>query len=164
MIRFGLILAVAVTLAAPLGAQLATPAAVTDHTPWHVGVVHYGKWLSAALAVTFTGLAAREHANSDDAYRQLLDACRSNAAQCALTPGGTYVNAASEELYQTSVQYQQRARAWLLAGQASLLLTAGLFLADHGRRGNEPGNVPYPGFVVVEPRVNGARVGMRFTF
>ena len=45
-----------------------------------------------------------------------------------------------------------------------LLLAAGLFLADHGRRANEPDNIPYRGLVLVEPRADGARVGVRVKF
>jgi len=164
MIRIGFLPALAVTLLAPLTAQQVSPAVAADHASWTRGLVHYGKWLSAALAVTFTGLGAHEHASSDDVFRQLLESCRGDPTNCALGPAGTYVNPTSEQLYQTSVHYDRRARTQLLAGQAGLLLAAGLFLADHGRRANEPDNIPYRGLVLVEPRADGARVGMRVKF
>ena len=165
MIRIGLLPALAVMLAAPLAAQQVNPAVTAGHASSNRGLVHYGKWVSAALAVTFTGLGAHEHASSDRAFSQLLDVCRAAPANCVLGPGGTYLNPASEQMYQTSVDYERRARVRLLAGQASLLLAAGLFLADHGRDTNEPDNIPYHGLmVVVEPRGGGARVGVRLRF
>jgi hypothetical protein len=162
MIRIGLVAAIAVTLAAPLSAQQVNPAATTRHASWNRGVVHYGKWVSAAMAVTFIGLGAHEYAKSDDAFSELLAICRADAAQCALNPGGNYANPTSEDLYQTSLHHERRARVRLLAGQASLLLAAGLFLADHGRRGSEPGNIPY--HLTVEARAGEALVGVRVRF
>jgi len=164
MIRIGLLVALAIMLVTRLPAQQGNPAVTGAKPSRGHGIAYYGKWVSAALAVTFTGLGAHEYSNSDDAFRQLLNTCRADAALCTLTPGGTYTSPASEGLYQTSLRYQRRARVRLLAGQASLLLAAGLFLADHGGRGNEPGNIPYPAFVVVEPRAGGARVGVRVKF
>jgi hypothetical protein len=164
MTRVALLPAIALTLAAPLAAQRVNPAVTVRHASSSRGLVHYGKWASAALAVAFTGLAAREHASSDDAFSQLLATCRTDAAKCALGSGGSYVNPASEDLYQASLQHERRARVRLLAGQASLLLTAGLFLADHGRHADEPDNIPYRGLVFVEREGGGARVWVRFRF
>jgi hypothetical protein len=164
MIRLGLLPALAVTLAASLGAQQVNPAVAAGHGSSSSWLVHYGKWLSAAVAVTFTGLGAREYARSDDAFSQLLDICHADVAKCTLGPGGSYVNTASEDLYQTSLRYERRARVRLLAGQASLLLAAGLFLADHGGHGEGPGNIPYHGLVLVEQEAGGARVGVRVRF
>jgi hypothetical protein len=162
MIRTSFLPALAVTLAGPLAAQQVNPAVTAHHASRHHGLAHYGKWASAALAVTFTGLAAREHASSDDAFSQLLDICRANTAKCALGPDGSYADPASEDLYQTSVHHERQSRVRLLAGQASLLLAAGLFLADHGSRANEPDNIPY--HITVEPKASGAQVTIRFTF
>jgi hypothetical protein len=161
MIKIGLASSLALTLATALAAQQVNPTVAASHAANH-SVVHYGKWLSAALAATLTGLAAREYVRSDDAYRQLRDICRADASQCAQNSSGTYVNTANEGLYQTSLEYQRRARARLLAGQVSLLLAAGLFLADHGREGSEPGNIPF--HISVKPRHHGAQVGVRLTF
>ena len=163
MTRIGLVPVFVVMLAAPLAAQRVDPT-VTRHGSWSRGLVHYGKWMSAALAVTFTGLGAREHASSDDAFSQLLQTCRADSAKCAIDPSGGYVNPASEALYQTSIHHERRARVRLLAAQASLLLAAGLFLADHGRGEEGPDNIPYHGLVFVDPEAGGARVGMRVRF
>ena len=165
MIRISLLPALAVMLAAPLAGQQVNPAVTADHASSNRGLGHYGKWVSAALAVTFTALGAHEYASSDRAFSQLLDVCRAVPANCVLGPSGTYLNPASEQMSQTSVDYERRARVRLLAGQASLLLAAGLFLADHGHHTNEPDNIPYHGLTVaVEPRGGGARVGVRLRF
>lgn len=164
MIRIGLVPAIAVALAAPAAAQQVNPAVTAHHASWNRGLVHYGKWVSAAMAVTFVGFGAHEYARSDDAFKELLDICRADTAKCVISPGGGYVNQANEDLYQTSLQHERRARVRLLAGQASLLLAAGLFLADHGRRGSEPDNIPYHGLVFVEQGSGGARVGVRVKF
>jgi hypothetical protein len=162
MIRIGFLPALAVTLAAPLAAQRVDPAVTADHASWNRGLAHYGKWVSAALAVTFTGLGAHEHASSDQAFSQLLDVCRADPANCALGPGGSYVDPTSEQLYQKSLHYARLARVRLFAGQASLLLAAALFLADRRSLGSEPGNIPY--HLTVESRASGAQVGVRLRF
>jgi hypothetical protein len=164
MTRLGLLPALAVTLAAPLAAQRVNPAVTAGHASRNRGLAHYGKWVSAALAVTFTGLGVHEHASSDQAFSQLLDNCRADPANCALGPSGNYIDPTSEQLYQASLHHARQARVRLLAGQASLLLAAGLFLADRGRHANEPGNIPYHGLVVVDAGGDGARVGVRFRF
>jgi hypothetical protein len=129
---------------------------------WRRATVHYGKWSIAALAVTFTALGAHEHQNSNRVFRQLLDLCFANSADCALAANGSYRNAAAEHLYQTSIHYDGRARVRLLLGQVSLLASAGLFLADLRHPSNDPGNIPFHGAkFTVEPDGDGARVGVR---
>lgn len=162
MIRTGLLPALAVTFAAQLVAQHVNPAVTERHASANHGIAHYGKWASAVLAVAFTGLAAREHASSDDAFSQLLDICHANASRCTVGSSGSYTDPTSEDLYQTSVHHERQARLRLLAGQASLLLAAGLFLADRGGRDGGPDNIPY--HLTLEARAGGAQVTMRFTF
>jgi hypothetical protein len=155
-------LSAALALATTLGAQQPPPRATIDHQARSGFLVHYGKWAAAALAGTFTGLAAREHANSSRAFNQLFDMCRADAAECTLQADGTYQNASAEQLYQRSVHFDSRARVRLLVGQASLLLCAGLFFADLRHHGNGPDNIPYhPAELTVEPYGGGARVGVR---
>jgi hypothetical protein len=162
MTRIGLFPVLAVMLAGPLAAQQVNPAVSAHHAPWDHGWVHYGKWASAVLAATFIGLGAHEVARSDDAFHQLLTTCRVDVAKCVLDPSGAYVNPTNEQLYQTSLDYERRARVRLLAGQASLMLAAGLFLADRGRHADEPDNVPY--HLTVEPGADATRVGVRVQF
>ena len=155
----------ALAVAAPLTAQEVSPALHVRHAAWSRVLVHYGKWAAAATAVTFTALGAHEHQNSNRVFSQLLDRCRANVVDCTLGPDGSYLDPASEQLYQTSIHFDRRARLRLLLGQASLLASAGLFLADLRHHANGPDNIPYRGLkLTVEPRIDGARVGVRVMF
>ncbi len=132
---------------------------------WRRAAVHYGKWSVAAVAVAFTALGAHEHQSSNRVFRQLLDLCLANSADCALASDGTYRNPAAEQLYQTSIHYDGRARVRLLLGQVSLLASAGLFLADLRHRSNDPGNIPFRGAkLTVEPGRDATRVGVLVRF
>jgi hypothetical protein len=127
--------------------------------------VHYGKWLTAATAVSLTWMGAHEHSRSADAWDALLNMCRANHADCALGPDGRYVNSAAEQYYGTSLHYDRRARTRLLAGQGALLVTVGLFILDlrHGKDG--PENIPFPSLEISgDARTGDARVGVRLTF
>jgi hypothetical protein len=158
-----LCLVLTLALGPALAAQQPHPAPTAERRAAGRGLPHYGKWLGAALAVTFTALAAREHSSSDRAFSQLLTMCRTNATDCRRNPDGTYTNPATEQLYQTSLRFDRRAQARLFAAQASALLTAALFLADHNRRPGGPDNIPLHGLAVAWER-DGARVGVRVKF
>lgn len=160
-----LLTAIALALAPPAAAQ-------QDSVPrrhgasWGRTTLHYGKWVVAAAAVTLTALGAHEHDNSNQEWRQLLALCRANNADCLLGPDGRYLNPAAERLYQASVSFDRRARTRLLAGQAALLVAAGLFIADLRRHASGPGNVPFaPLEVGVGPGAGGSTLlGLRLTF
>jgi hypothetical protein len=127
--------------------------------------VHYGKWLTAGAAVAFTVMAAREHDYSRRAWDDLLTICRSADDACARRGDGRYVRSDAELLYQRSLYYDGRANRRLLGAQASLLVTAALFILDLRGRNDEPDNIPYsPLRVSLEPRTGAAQVGMRFRF
>ncbi len=137
------------------------------HATWNVGraTVHWGKWLTAGAAAALTVMGAHEHESSNREFRRLLDLCRADNADCDLGPDGAYLNPAAEQLYQGSIYFDRRARTRLLAGQASLLLAAGLFIADLRRRTGGPGNKPLaPLQVAGDVRAGGVQVGVRWTF
>jgi len=146
-----------------LGAQL-TPQIETDRGGWTRGVVHYGKWGAALVAAGFTALGAHEHANSNRVFSQLLDMCRSDNESCALGPTGTYLNGTAEGLYQSSIHYDRRARLRLLLGQTSLLVSAGLFVADLRHHASRPDNIPFHPQLTVDATPGEARVGVRMRF
>jgi len=128
-------------------------------------LVHYGKWLAAAGAAALTALGAHEHASSNREWNALLAVCRANNADCALGADGRYTNPAAEQLYQSSLFFDRRARARLLGAQAALLVAAGLFIADLRHRSAGPGNVPFaPLELSADPSGHGALVGIRVTF
>jgi hypothetical protein len=163
MIRPAVVLALAGLAAMPLAAQQAAPRPPAGGASRPL--VHWGKWATAAGAVALTAMGAREHGYSDREWNQLLDICRNNNGDCTVGPSGRYLNANAELLYQASLQFDRRARGWLLGAQAAALATAALFIADLRHHSDGPGNIPFhPVSVDVVPTRDGARLTMRVTF
>ena len=154
-------------LAATASAVAQAPGAGATGSPESAGsgVARYGKWATAATAVTLTVLGAREHRRSADQWDRLLAICAADHADCVLAPDGRYENPTAEAYYRASLRYDRRARIRLLTGQAALLASVGLFLLDM-RHGNEgPKNIPVaPLEVTVNEWRGGARLGLRFAF
>jgi hypothetical protein len=149
----------------PPHAARAAPALVEARRTFGRGVVHYGKWLVAGSAVAFTVMGAREHDHSNHQFSALLAQCRADNATCTLSPDGRYLNAAAEALYQSSTAYDRRARVRLLAGQAALLVAAGLFIADLAHQAGGPANKPFsPLRVSRDGRTGRAQIGVRLAF
>lgn len=149
---------------APAQAPPARPAA--PGASLRDGAVHYGKWLTAGAAVAFTMMAAREHSHSRRHWDNLLTLCRSADDACARGNDDRYIRGDAEVLYQQAMYYDARANRRLLGAQASLLVTAALFIIDLSGRNDEPDNIPFsPLQVTVEPGRDGAAlVGLRLTF
>ena len=143
-----------------LGAQLTTEIH-SDRSVWTRGLVHYGKWGAALVAAGLTAMAAHEHSNSNQVFSQLVDMCHSNNASCALGPSGAYLNAGAEQLYQSSLYYDRRARLRLVLGQTSLLVSVGLFVMDLRHHVSKPDNIPFHPKLTIGARPGEARVGVR---
>jgi len=143
----------------------ATSQAPGQRDTFRRAVVHYGKWLPVAAAVALTAMGAHEHANSKREFDRLRAVCRANNTDCLIGPDGRYLNPATEQLYQTSVHFDRRARRRLLAGQGALIVAAGLFIADLRRHAGGPENKPLAPLEVSGDVVEGgARVGLRVSF
>ena len=150
-------LAVAICVPGPLTAQeRATP---------RPAVVRYGKWLTAGGAVAFTIMAAREHRYSRGEWDALLAICRSGEDACLLGPDGRYLRGDAEARYRRSLYYDARANRRLLGAQATLLVTAALFILDLRSSRGEPENIPFaPVRVTASPADARVEVGLRFAF
>ena len=157
-----LALGLALAALAPAARAQAPARSPAPRAGWSQGAVHYGKWLTAGAAVAFTVLAAREHSYSRREWDDLLTLCRSAMDACFLAADGRYVRSDAELLYARSLYYDARANRRLLGAQASLVVTAALFILDLRRRDDAPDNIPFaPLRVTVEP--NGeTRLGFRF--
>lgn len=158
-----ILLLLAATLVPPLAAQQPAP---EPRWGWTGPVAHYGKWVTVATAMVFTGLAVREHDQSANAWDQLLAICRADNADCAVGPQGRYLNSIAESHYQRSLFYDARARRRLLFAQAALVVSAGLFIADLARGPNGPPNIPFdPNRLVLGTSPDGGtRIGLRLQF
>jgi len=127
------------------------------------GIVHTGKWLTAAAAIGFTVMASNQHQYSRREWDALLEVCRSASDACLVGPDGRYLRADAEALYERSRHYDLLANRWLVAAQLSLVTTTALFIIDLNA-GNGPENIPYPSQIRVGSVGSGAGVEMRFAF
>jgi hypothetical protein len=149
------LLALLALLAAPMEAQQAVPRSSPP-------LVKYGKWgLLAASAVMH--LFAREaHQQADHEFSFVADACAIDRVRCTTLPDGAYADPILEQHYQSSLDYDRKARTWLVGGQTALVGAAVGFIWELTRPKGRPENIPF------EPEVgerNGATtVGFRVTF
>jgi hypothetical protein len=125
-------------------------------------VVKYGKWVLLAGSIGMNYLAVREHNRADDAFDALRASCISLPSRCALESGGRYADPAIEDLYQTTLRYDRRARYWLIGGETALAGAAALFIWELTRPKRRPDNIPF------EPEVRSLRaatgLGLRVGF
>ena len=123
--------------------------------------IHYGKWVTAALAVGFTALGVRAHNGADTDFRGLVEYCH-QVGGCALGPDGRYTSREAEARYRAVVRGDRAARAYLLGAQAALVGSVVMFVLEL-KRGRGTRNVPYSG-LIVRPGRFGTRVGARIAW
>jgi len=125
-------------------------------------VVKYGKWLIVAGSIAMNYQAVLSHNRAEDAFDALEAACNANHALCTVGSDGQYTSPQIEALYQTSLHYDQQARAWLIGGEVALAGAAALFIWELTGPSGRPDNIPF------EPEVRSLRggtgVGLRFAF
>jgi hypothetical protein len=127
------------------------------------GIVHTGKWLTAAAAIGLTVMASNQHGYSRRDWDALMEICRSASDACVVGPDGRYLRADAEALYQSSRHYDLLANRWLVGAQLSLVTTTALFIIDLNA-GNGPQNIPYPSQIRVGAVPGGSGVGLAWTF
>ena len=106
-------------------------------------VVKYGKWALLAGALGMNYLAVRAHDRADNVFDVIEAECLTQQQRCALGPAGGYADPALEDLYQTSLRYDRRARRWLIGGESALVGSAALFIWELARPKNRPDNIPF---------------------
>src|SRR5215210_4411232 len=106
-------------------------------------VVKYGKWALLAGAIGMNYLAVRAHDRADNVFDIIEAECSMEQERCALGPNGGYADPAVEDLYQTSLRYDRRARSWLIGGESALVGSAAMFIWELARSKDRPGNVPF---------------------
>jgi hypothetical protein len=125
--------------------------------------VKYGKWVLLAGSIGLNYLAVRAHNSADDAFDALEAQCALVQERCATGPDGSYNDPAIEDLYQTSLRYDRRARLWLIGGETALIGSAALFIWELARPKNRPDNIPFEP-EVRSLRAGGTGLGVRFGF
>jgi hypothetical protein len=144
----------ACALAAILALVPAGPVAA-QQAPW---TVRYGKFAALALAGFGVWHAQDHHEKADDAYNALDERCRQQPSACIIGPGG-YADPESERLYQSALREDDKARAWLVGAEVSLVGAVALFLYEITRPdGPERDDIPFE--PLVDPRAG--QVGARF--
>ena len=156
MKRLSAILTALALLAAPMAAQVAAA------PPGSPPLIKYGKWGLLAASVAMNLLAREAHQRADDDFAFVADACSVDRTRCTALPDGSYADPVLEQRYQSSLDYDKKARTWLVGGQTALVASAVGFIWELTRPKGRPDNIPF------EPEVseqNGAtRVGFRVAF
>ena len=154
-----LLAAVTLGFAAPLAAQAPADTLYHHSSPFYV---KYGKFLLLGLAAGMSVKAATTHDKADESYDDLQTLCFSDPPRCTRGSDGSYEDPVAEDLYQTTLHYDDQARAWLYGGEVTLLGSAALFVWELTRPKNPPKNIPF------EPEVSvvgsQTRLGLRVEF
>ena len=106
-------------------------------------------------------MAALRHRDANQAFEALEAHCRAQTTACIRLPEGPYRVPETEARYQTARHLDRQAQLWLIGGQASLILTGGMFLLDLIYRDDDPPNIPYSPFMVF---VAGRKLGLAIRF
>jgi len=145
---------------APLEAQAPQDTLYQHHSsPFYV---KSGKFLLLGLAAGMSIKAATIHDKADESYDDLQNLCFSDPPRCTRGSDGAYEDPVAEDLYQTTLHYDDQARLWLYGGEVTLLGSAALFVWELTRPKNPPKNIPF------EPEVSvvgsQTRLGFRVEF
>jgi hypothetical protein len=138
--------------------SLATPVEAQALKP----LAKYGKWLLVAGSAGMNYLAIRAHNRADDAFNALEARCLEVRDRCTLAPEGSYLDPATEDLYQNSLRYDRIARGWLIGGEAALAGAAALFVWELTRPKGRPDNIPFE--PEIRSMIGATGVGLRFEF
>ena len=125
--------------------------------------VKYGKWVMLAGSIGMNYLAVRAHDRAENSFNALESRCGAVQARCALGPAGSYADPEIEDLYQSSLRYDRRARLWLIGGETALAGAAALFVWELTRPKGRPDNIPFEP-EVRSLRAGGTGLGMRLSF
>lgn len=126
-------------------------------------VVKYGKWALLAGAIGMNYLAVRAHDRADNVFDVIEAECSIDQQRCALGSGGGYADQGLEDLYQTSLRYDRRARMWLIGGETALVGSAAMFIWELAGPKNRPGNIPFEPEMRVMPSGR-TGLGLRVAF
>ena len=141
----------------------ASPAKAQDSIrPGSPPLIKYGKWGLLAVSTAMHLLAREAHQQADDDFGFVSQTCLVDRTRCSTLPDGSYADPVLEQHYQSSLDHDKTARAWLIGGQTALVGAAVAFIWELTRPKGRPDNIPF------EPEVTGrngaTRVGFRVAF
>jgi hypothetical protein len=142
-------------LVSPLAAQQSAP-------PGSPPVVRYGKWGLLAASVAMHLVAREAHQRADDAFGVVSEICSADRTRCTTLPNGRYADPILEQHFQSSLDYDRKARTWLIGGQTALVGAAVGFIWELTRPKGRPDNVPFE--PEVSERDGATQVGFRVSF
>ena len=155
MKRLLVLLAGLVLFAAPVAAQVTTPLSSPP-------LIKYGKWGLLAGSVAMHLLAREAHQRADEEFSVVSEVCSIDRTRCTTLPDGSYADPVLEQHYQRSLDYDTKARTWLVGGQTALLGAAVAFIWELTRPKGRPENIPFE--PEVTERDGATRVGFRVPF
>lgn len=155
MKRTGMLLTGLFLLASPLVAQQSAPRGSPP-------LIKFGKWGLLAASVAMNLLAREAHQRADEEFRFVSDACLVDRTRCTTLPDGSYADPALESHFQSSLDYDSKARSWLVGGQTALVAAAVGFIWELTRPKGRPENIPFE--PEVSEREGATQVGIKVSF
>lgn len=111
--------------------------------PKYGGWVSVTKWLTLAGSIGLGAAGAVWHHDANDIFTQLDTLCRADPDNCRdRNSDGSYADPLLEDMYQTVLEKDGRARTAFVGAQVSFGVSALLFIVDF-QQDNGPGNIPY---------------------
>jgi hypothetical protein len=125
-------------------------------------LIKYGKWGLLAASLAMNLLAREAHQRADDEFAFVADACAIDRTRCTTLPDGAYADPILEQHDQSSIDYDNKARTWLVGGQTALVGAAVGFIWELTRPTGRPENIPFE--PEVSERDGATQVGFRVSF
>lgn len=111
--------------------------------PKHGGWVGVAKWTTLAASIGLGAAGAVWHRDANDIFTQLDALCKADPDNCRdRNPDGSYADPLLEDMYQTVLEKDGRARTAFVGAQVSFGISVLLFIVDF-QQDDGPGNIPY---------------------
>lgn len=111
--------------------------------PKYGGWVSVTKWLTLAASIGLGAAGAVWHHDANDIFTQLDALCKADPDNCReRNTDGSYADPLLEDMYQTVLEKDGRARTAFVGAQVSFGVSVLLFIVDF-QQDDGPGNIPY---------------------
>ncbi|MGD8867067.1 MAG: hypothetical protein PVI01_05545 [Gemmatimonadales bacterium] len=111
--------------------------------PKYGGWVSVTKWVTLAASIGLGAAGAVWHHDANDIFTRLDTLCKADPDNCRdRNSDGSYADPVLEDMYQTVLEKDGRARTAFVGAQVSFGVSVLLFIVDF-QRDDGPGNIPY---------------------